>query len=58
MRRTEVPYVIAYVTLEEGVTMMTNIVDCDPDAVRIGQRVKLSFRPSDGGPPLPMFTPA
>ena len=58
MRRTEVPYVIAYVTLEEGVTMMTNIVDCDPDAVRIGQRVKLSFRPSDGGPPVPMFTPA
>ena len=58
MRRTEVPHVIAYVTLEEGVTMMTNIVDCDPDAVRIGQRVKLSFRPSDGGPPVPMFTPA
>jgi uncharacterized OB-fold protein len=58
MRRTEVPYVIAYVTLEEGVTMMTNIVDCDPDTVRIGQRVKLSFRPSDGGPPVPMFTPA
>jgi uncharacterized protein len=58
MRRAEVPYVIAYVTLEEGVTMMTNIVDCDPDAVRIGQRVKLAFRPSDGGPPVPMFTPA
>jgi uncharacterized protein len=58
MRRSEVPYVIAYVTLEEGVTMMTNIVDCDPNAVRIGQRVKLTFRPSDGGPPVPMFTPA
>ena len=57
MRRTEVPYVIAYVTLEEGVTMMTNIVDCDANAVRIGQRVKLTFRPSDGGPPVPMFTP-
>jgi hypothetical protein len=24
------PYVIAYVTLEEAPTMMTNIVDCDP----------------------------
>jgi uncharacterized OB-fold protein len=58
MRRAEVPYVIAYVTLEEGVTMMTNIVDCDANAVRIGQRVKLTFRPSDGGPPVPMFTPA
>jgi len=29
-----VPYAIAYVTLEEGVTMMTNIVDCDLDAIR------------------------
>jgi uncharacterized OB-fold protein len=58
MERAEVPYAIAYVTLAEGTTMMTNIVDCDFDAVRIGQRVKLTFRPSDGGPPVPMFTPA
>jgi uncharacterized OB-fold protein len=58
MRRVEVPYVIAYVTLDEGVTVMTNIVDCDPDAVRIGQRVKVKFQPTDGGPPVAMFTPA
>ena len=30
MRRgSPVPYCIAYVTLDEGVTMMTNLVDCD-----------------------------
>ncbi|HZT87180.1 MAG TPA: Zn-ribbon domain-containing OB-fold protein [Stellaceae bacterium] len=58
MRRTPVPYAIAYVTLDEGPTMMTNIVDCDLDAIRIGQKVKLVFKPSDGGPPVPMFTPA
>lgn len=52
------PYCIAYVALEEGVTMMTNIVDCDLDAVRIGQRVKVVFKPTEGGPPVPMFTPA
>ena len=57
MRRTAVPYAIAYVTLEEGVTMMTNIVDCDLDTIAIGQSVKLVFKPSDGGPPVPMFTP-
>ena len=57
MRRAEVPYVIAYVTLDEGTTMMTNIVDCDFDKVRIGQKVKVVFKPSEGGPPLPMFTP-
>ena len=56
MRRVPVPYAIAYVTLEEGVTMMTNIVDCDLDGLRIGQSVKLTFKPTDGGPPVPMFT--
>ncbi|HEV8615346.1 MAG TPA: Zn-ribbon domain-containing OB-fold protein [Methylomirabilota bacterium] len=58
MRRVDVPYAIAYVTLEEGVSMMTNIVDCDLDTIRIGQRVKVVFKPTDGGPPVPMFTPA
>ena len=58
MRRAPVPYCIAYVTLAEGPTMMTNIVDCDLDAVRIGQAVKLVFKQSDGGVPVPMFTPA
>jgi uncharacterized protein len=58
MKRAEVPYAIAYVTLDEGSTMMTNIVDCDLDSIRIGQKVKLKFVPSEGGPPMAMFTPA
>jgi uncharacterized OB-fold protein len=58
MRRAPIPYAIAYVTLEEGPTMMTNIVDCDLDGIRIGQAVKLVWKPSDGGPPVPMFAPA
>lgn len=52
------PYCIAYVTLAEGVSMLTNLVDCDFDAVKIGMSVKVVFKPSDGGPPVPMFTPA
>jgi uncharacterized protein len=56
MKRSETPYAIAYVTLDEGTTMMTNIVDCDLDSIKIGQPVKLKFVPSDGGPPMPMFT--
>jgi uncharacterized OB-fold protein len=58
MRRAPEPYVIAYVTLDEGVSMMTNIVDCDLDTVAIDQKVRVVFKPSDGGPPVPMFTPA
>ena len=41
MRRAPVPYAIAYVTLDEGPTMMTNIVDCDLD--------KLEVRPEGEG---------
>ncbi len=58
MRRgTPVPYAIAYVTLAEGVTMLTNIVDCDLDAIRIGQAVRVVFKPTEGGAAVPMFAP-
>lgn len=57
MRRAPEPYAIAFIALDEGVAMMSNVVDCDLDALHIGQRVKLAFKPSEGGPPLPMFTP-
>jgi uncharacterized OB-fold protein len=58
-RRAPIPYAIAYVTLAEGPTMMTNIVDADLDAIRIGQAVRVTFKPTeDAGPPVPMFSPA
>ena len=56
MRRVPEPYAIAYVTLAEGPTMLTNLVDCDFDSLRIGQDVRVAFKPSDGGPPVPAFT--
>jgi uncharacterized OB-fold protein len=56
-RAGPIPYAIAYVRLDEGVTMLTNIVDCDLDALRIGDRVKLVFKPAEGGGQVPMFTP-
>ena len=58
MRRGEkAPYALAYVTLDEGPSVLTNITDCDYDALRIGQRVAVRFVPTEGGPPVPMFTP-
>jgi len=56
-RRAEIPYAIAYVTLAEGPTMLTNVVDCNLDALRIGQAVKLVFKSSEDGQAVPMFTP-
>jgi uncharacterized OB-fold protein len=58
MRRVKEPYIIAHVTLAEGPTMLTNIVDCDTEKVRIGQSVTVVFQETDNGPPVPMFKPA
>lgn len=59
MRRAPVPYAIAYVTLAEGVTMLSNIVGADFDSLRIGMKVKVDFAPTaDGGPMVPVFRPA
>ena len=52
-----VPYVIAYVRLDDGVTLLTNVVDCDFEALRIGDRVKLVMKSSESGAMVPMFTP-
>jgi uncharacterized OB-fold protein len=50
-------YVLAYVELEEGPRIMTNIVDCDPESVRIGQKVELVFHDTGEGSALPRFRP-
>ena len=47
-----------FVTLDEGVTMLSALVDCDYDKLAIGAKVKLKLVPSEGGPPIPFFTPA
>jgi len=57
MRRIAEPYTIAYVTLEEGVSMLTNLVDCDADRLKIGDPVRVVFRAAAGGEAIPMFTP-
>jgi uncharacterized OB-fold protein len=57
MRRAKEPYAIGYVTLAEGPTMLTNIVDCDFDGLHIGQPVSVLFTETENGPPVPMFRP-
>ena len=53
-----VPYVLAYVELEEGPRIMTNIVGCDPDSLRIGQAVEVVFHDTGQGSALYRFKPA
>lgn len=47
-------YIIAYVELDEGVTMLTNLVDAGA-SVAIGARVKVSMQPAANGLAIPMF---
>ena len=56
--RDALPYVLAYVELEEGPRVLSNIVGCDPRALAIGMEVKASFAPSADGYAVPRFTPA
>ncbi len=56
--RERVPYVIAWVDLDEGFRMLTNIVGVDDvESVAIGQRVRVDWLDHDSVS-LPAFRPA
>ncbi|HVN89002.1 MAG TPA: Zn-ribbon domain-containing OB-fold protein [Candidatus Binataceae bacterium] len=54
----DVPYVVALVTLDEGPTMMTNIVGCLPEQVKIGMPVAVTFEDWTEDISIPKFRPA
>lgn len=56
VRRTGAPYVLAYVRLEEGPILMTNIVDTDLADVRVGMPVAVRFRATEQGRMAPVFS--
>jgi uncharacterized OB-fold protein len=51
------PFFIAVVTLDEGVNVMGNMVDCGMNEMKIGLRVKPYWSPLPDGTHLLMFTP-
>ena len=52
------PYVLAYVELDEGPRMLTNVVGCPVDDVAVGQRVAVVFDDTGDNTALPRFRPA
>jgi uncharacterized protein len=54
----EPPYVVALIALEEGVRLVSNLIEIDPADVRIGQPVEVRFMAVDDELTLPMFVPA
>jgi uncharacterized OB-fold protein len=55
--KPDLPYVLAIVDLDEGVRMMTNIVGCKPEEVRIGLNVSVVFNDVTSEITLPKFQP-
>ena len=53
-----VPYVAAIVELDEGPRLMTNVVDCDFDDLRIGMPLEVTFREETDEITLAVFRPA
>ena len=54
------PYGICVVKLDEGVQMMTNIVDCEqtPEALQLDMPVQVTFKRLTDEINLPLFKPA
>lgn len=57
-RRATPTYTLAYVTLDEGPRLMTNIINAEPESLHIDQPVRVTFRAADEGRMMPFFEPA
>ncbi|MGB0621559.1 MAG: Zn-ribbon domain-containing OB-fold protein [Myxococcota bacterium] len=53
--KDHVPYVIATIELEEGVRLVCDLLDADPDTIAIDQAVEVRFEDLPGQGPIPRF---
>ena len=56
--RESIPYIMAYVELDEGLKMLTNLVDCAPEQVKIGMPVEVVYEDVTPEVTLAKFRPA
>lgn len=52
----ELPYTLAYIDLDEGIRIMSKIIDCAPQDIKIGMRVEVVFKERENFM-LPYFKP-
>ena len=53
----DVPYVYAIVDLDDGARMISNVVHIDPESVRIGMRLRVTFEDATADITIPKFEP-
>jgi uncharacterized OB-fold protein len=51
----DIPYNVAFIALDEGPFMMSNVVDAAPDALAVGRRVEVTFNPVTEDFAIPRF---
>lgn len=51
------PYVVGLVRLDEGPTMLSHVVDCDPADVKCDMALEVAYQPLREGIVLPVFRP-
>ena len=53
----DLPIIVAWVDLPEGIRMTTNLVECEPEDLSIGMEVEVVFRDVTDEITLPFFRP-
>ena len=53
----DLPIILAWIDLPEGIRMHTNLVECEPEDVHIGMEVEVVFRDITDDITLPFFRP-
>lgn len=53
-----VPYVLAYVDLDEGVSLVSNVIHCEIDRLKIGMQLKAVFEQTSDDTGAVLFEPA
>jgi uncharacterized OB-fold protein len=53
----DIPYVVAWVDLDEGPRMITNVVGCSVEDVKLGMKVTVAFEQASPDIWLPKFKP-
>jgi uncharacterized OB-fold protein len=54
----EYPVLAALVDLDEGIRLVSNLVDIDPGDIAIGMRLEVTFEAAADGRSVPVFRPA
>lgn len=55
--RNLIPYVVAWIDLDEGPRLLSNVIDADHQDIHIGMRVQIAWE-DHGNVSLPLFKPA